>query len=39
VQNPEIAREIEGKLRAILMTKPDAVATPVADVEPVSDEA
>jgi recombination protein RecA len=39
VQNPEIAREIEGKLRAILMTKPDALAAPVADVEPVSDEA
>jgi recombination protein RecA len=39
VQNPEIAREIEDKLRAILMTKPDAVATLAPDVEQVSDEA
>jgi recombination protein RecA len=42
VQHPEVSRALEGKLRAIVMTKPDAVA-PIAagdgEAEAVSDEA
>jgi recombination protein RecA len=42
VQHPEVSRALEGKLRTIVMTKPDAVA-PIAagdgEAEAVSDEA
>jgi recombination protein RecA len=42
VQRPDVARALEGKLRAIVMTKPDAVAPMAAgdgEAEAVSDEA